>query len=93
MDISPIEHDPERRQFFLYVDGHKAFVDYVVRDGELALVHSEVPPALRGKGIGRVLVERTFEQLTAEGHHARAVCSYIRAVAKRSAKWRDVIRQ
>lgn len=92
MEISAIHHDPERRQYYLFADGHRAFVDYVERDGEIALVHSEVPAALRGRGEGRILVERTFEQLERDGLSAVAVCSYIRAIAKRSARWREVIR-
>ena len=91
MEMSAIEHDPVRRQYVMHVGGERAFVDYVDRDGIRCLVHSEVPAALRGKGVGKVLVEGTFRHLTDDGHRARAVCSYIRAVAKRSATWREVI--
>ena len=55
------------------------------------LVHSEVPYNLRGQGIGKILVEKTFEKLTEEGYKAVAVCSYIQAVAKQSKKWNTII--
>ncbi|WP_290682533.1 GNAT family N-acetyltransferase [Kordia sp.] len=55
------------------------------------LVHSEVPYNLRGQGIGKVLVEKTFEKLTDEGYKAIAICSYVKAVAKRSEKWKTII--
>ena len=55
------------------------------------LNHSEVPYNLRGQGIGKVLVEKTFEKLTEEGHKAKAVCSYIRTVKNRSERWKNII--
>lgn len=50
-----------------------------------------MPYNLRGQGIGKVLVEKTFEQLTKEGYKAVAVCTYIKAVARRSDKWSKII--
>jgi predicted GNAT family acetyltransferase len=91
MNFSELVHDRDQQQFVLCVDGEKAFIDYVFSDGEYRLVHSEVPFALRGRGVGRRLVEETFAAITDEGCRAVAVCSYIRIVARRSEKWRDVI--
>lgn len=91
-DTSPdFVHDEDHRQFRLRVTGGIAFVDYVVRDGHYYLVHSEVPPALRGQGTARVLVEKTFEYLEARQQPVVAVCSYIKAVARRSPHWREQI--
>ena len=36
-------------------------------------------------------MEKTFEKLTEEGYHAVAICSYIKAVARRSEKWNKII--
>jgi predicted GNAT family acetyltransferase len=87
MSTPDFVHDPGNRQFRLMIDQHLAVVDYQVRDGILYLTHSEVPVALRGHGVGKVLVDHTFEYLQAQGLQARAVCSYIRRVAQRDARW------
>lgn len=84
-------HDKENRRFIMDVAGQQARVDYILQQGKMRLVYSEVPPSLRGKGVGRELVEGTFEKLTQEGYTAVAVCSFIRLVARRSAKWKDII--
>ena len=86
-----IVRDKENQSFTLDINGELAKVDYNIRDGKMYLNHSEVPYNLRGQGIGKVLVEKTFEQLTKEGFKAVAVCSYIRAVAKRSDHWNNRI--
>jgi predicted GNAT family acetyltransferase len=69
-----------------------AKVTYQLRNDKMYLVHSEVPYNLRGQGIGKVLVEKTFEKLTNEGYKAVAMCSYIKTVAKRSEKWQNIIK-
>jgi predicted GNAT family acetyltransferase len=91
MDIGALNHDRERRRFVLEVDGREAFIDYLYNDGEYRLVHSEVPPALRGRGVGKELVERTFAAIEAEGGRSVAICTYIRLIARRSPKWRDIV--
>jgi predicted GNAT family acetyltransferase len=56
------------------------------------LVHSEVPYNLRDQGIGKVFVVKAFEKLTEEGFKAVAICSYMKVVARRSEKWRNIIK-
>lgn len=86
-----LTHDKENNRFTLNIDGETAKVDYTINNGTMYLNHSEVPYNLRGKGIGKILVEKTFEKLTEEGYKAVAVCSYVKAVAKRSEKWNKII--
>ncbi len=88
----PLIHDIDSQQFILDINGENARVEYTLKDGQMFLMHSEVPYNLRGQGIGKVLVEKSFEQLTKEGFQAVAVCSYVKAIAKRSEKWQSIIR-
>lgn len=84
-------HNKEHKEFTMDVNGETAKVDYELKDGKMYLVYSEVPPTLRGQGIGKQLVEKTFEKLTEEGYEAVAVCGYVKAVATRSEKWNIII--
>ncbi len=87
----PLIHDIDNQRFTLNINGEIAKVEYTLKDGHMFLVHSEVPYNLRGQGIGKVLVEKSFEQLTKEKFQAVAVCSYVKAIAKRSEKWKSII--
>lgn len=73
------------------VKGETALVTYTINEGKMYLNYSEVPYALRGQGIGKILVEKTFEKLTEEGFTAVAVCSYIKAIKNRSGRWKNSI--
>lgn len=84
-------HDKEKHQFTMEVDGEIAKVDYTLQDGKMYLNYSEVPFNIRGQGIGKVLVEKTFEKLTDEGYEAVAVCGYVKSVARNSEKWNAII--
>lgn len=91
MNITNFVHDQAKQQFRLAVDQHIAVVDYVMRGDKLMLTHSEVPIALRGQGIGKVLVDKTFEYLREHNLKAQAVCSYIRVVAQRDPQWQGIV--
>lgn len=86
-----IEHQKEQNRFILNVNGAIAKVDYVLKNNKMYLTYSEVPNALRGQGIGKQLVKKTFEKLTEEGYKAVAVCSYVKLIAQRSEKWKSII--
>lgn len=86
-----VHHEKDNNRFIMSINDEIAKVVYQLRDDKMYLTYSEVPYTLRGKGYGKELVERTFEQLTKEGYTAVAVCSYIQAVARRSEKWKSII--
>jgi uncharacterized protein len=79
----PFLHHPDQFQFTLDWNGHIAFVDYQIKADTWYLLHAEVPAALRGQGVGQVLVEKTYAYLEAERISSVAVCSYIQALLKR----------
>ncbi len=92
MNDKEIKHDTENKQFILELENDQiATVSYTLEGRTMHLVYSEVPPVFRGQGVGKELVEKTFEKLTNEGFEAIAVCSYIRAIAMRSPKWSEII--
>jgi len=79
----PFHHYPDKSQFTLDWNGHTAWIDYDVRDDVWYLLHAEVPAALRGQGVGQVLVEKTYAYLREHGIASVPVCSYIQALVKR----------
>jgi uncharacterized protein len=87
-----LQHLPEQRQLTLDWGGHTAWVDYEIRNNAQGLavwylLHAEVPAALRGQGVGQVLVEKTYAFLRAQGTPSVPVCSYIQALTKKHPEW------
>jgi predicted GNAT family acetyltransferase len=65
-------------RFVLEQDGSEAELTYRLRDQELVLVHTGVPEALGGRGIGGTLVRAAVERAADEGLTIAPWCSYAR---------------
>jgi predicted GNAT family acetyltransferase len=66
-------------RFELAVDGLVAILAYERNEETLVLVHTEVPPALRGRGLGSHLVSAAVEFAAAAGLAIEARCSFARS--------------
>ena len=74
-----VVHAPERDRYELRLGEHLAGVADYRRDGDVVDVwHTEVDPALRGRGLAAVLVDQAVDDLEAQGLTVRASCSYVR---------------
>ena len=61
MQISEITHDKENSQLTMDVDGSTAYIDYKLRNDHFYLTYAKTPQALRGKGIGKILINKGLE--------------------------------
>ena len=71
-----IPHLKAANRFETYIEGHTAFVEYVVRDGALIVIHTFVPGPLKGRGIAGELVKEAYNYADKEGLGCKATCSY-----------------
>lgn len=69
-------HKPESNRFEIHEEGRIAYVEYVVRDGSLDILHTIVPIALENKGIGSALVKATYNWARTQGLKPKATCSF-----------------
>ncbi len=61
------------------VDGELAELVYRTRAGRLILVHTEVPEALGGRGLGGELVRAAISKATAAGMTVVPLCPFARS--------------
>lgn len=86
-----VRDDPARQRFELEVHGELAFVDYR-RDGrKLLLTHAEVPPALRGGGIGSALVNGTLALVRERGEQVVPLCSFVAHYVRQHPEVHDLV--
>ncbi|MES2991170.1 MAG: GNAT family N-acetyltransferase [Pseudomonadota bacterium] len=83
MNPLQIDHLPDRGRFQARVDGQLCVADYRLTDGVMAVTHTEVPPALQGRGIAAALVRALLDHAAAHGLKVRPLCSYARAYMQR----------
>jgi predicted GNAT family acetyltransferase len=73
----------EASQFELVVDGEMATLKYERTPASLVLVHTEVPPRLRGRHFGDVLAKAGIDAAHAEGLPFVALCPFVRAYLRK----------
>jgi predicted GNAT family acetyltransferase len=73
-----IVDDTGGQQFALSMDGTTATLEYKLHRDRLHLLHTEVPEAFRGHGVGRRLVEAALAKARAEQLTIVPWCPYAR---------------
>ena len=70
-------------QFELVVDGHTSVLVYERKPDSLVLMHTEVPPSLRGRHLADILAKAALDAADAEGLRAVPVCPFVKAYLQR----------
>lgn len=75
----------------LEAEGSTAFIEYKASHQLLFLIHTEVPPALEGKGVGSAIVEKALQHAKDNGYKIVALCVFVQAYLKRHKEWNDSV--
>jgi hypothetical protein len=78
-DTPAVTDNTQASRFELAADGHVAELVYRRRASRLVLVHTEVPAALEGRGVGGQLVQAAISQAAAEELTVVPLCAFARA--------------
>lgn len=74
------------------VDGHESEMTYSRASPALIIIdHTAVHAALRGRGVGVVLVQRAVEDARREGFRIIPLCPFAKSQFERHAEWADVL--
>ena len=70
-------------QFELVVDGQAAVLTYERTPTSLVLLHTDVPPSLRGRHLGDALAKAAIDAAHAERLRLVVVCPFVKAYLRR----------
>ena len=82
-EADAVSDNPARSRFELTVDSQTAYLAYERTNDRLTLVHTEVPPELRGRHLAEKLVEAGVSAARAGGLRLVVVCPFARAYMRR----------
>ncbi|HZJ56335.1 MAG TPA: GNAT family N-acetyltransferase [Myxococcaceae bacterium] len=87
-----IQHDPNRRRFFTEVSGGTAELAYrPIADHTIELVHTEVPDAAAGQGIGGKLARAAFGWARQTGTKLVVTCPFVQKWLERHPDEQDLV--
>jgi len=80
-----------RNRFELIVEGITAHIDYERKPDRIVLIHTIVPDALGGKGVGSRLVKGALAMIRAEGLKLVPQCPFVAAYIEKHPEYRDLV--
>ncbi|KFC69251.1 hypothetical protein FG93_03297 [Bosea sp. LC85] len=86
-----IRDEPENNRLVMDVPGGQAFATYRRIDGSLVISYTEVPAALRGRGLGSELALGVFDFARSRGEKIVPACSFLANWASLHPEYRDVL--
>ncbi len=90
--MSEVRDNPARSRFEMASGGAVAFVEYErAGGGRIALLHTEVPEALSGQGVGSRLVRGVLDRIRADGLKVVPRCEFVAAYVERHPEYRDMV--
>jgi hypothetical protein len=74
-----VRHNVSAHRFETDAGREPAYAEYEMANGRMALTHTWVPMAGRGKGLAGIVVEAALEYAQANGLKVEPVCSYVQS--------------
>ena len=83
--------NPAENRFELALPDGTAIAAYKIEGERIVLIHTEVPQALSGQGVGSRLAHGVFELIRASGRKAVLRCSFMQGWAAKHPEYNDII--
>ena len=78
-------------RFEIEQDGHIAYLEYNLTGKVLQLIHSEVPEALRGRGIAAELARSALDWARENGVKVDVICPSVAAYMEKHPEYSDLV--
>ena len=80
-----------RNRYEMAVDGETAYVTYARQGDHITLIHTEVPAALGGRGIGSTLARSVLDDIRRRGLRVTPECEFIASFIQRHPDYADLL--
>jgi len=85
-------HDNKaENRFEMQFENNLSLIEYEIKGNVIALLHTEVAPALEGRGAGTAIVEKTLNYIESSGLQLLPLCPFVVAYIKRHPEWERIV--
>jgi predicted GNAT family acetyltransferase len=86
-----VRDNTAQQRYEMEVDGETASLHYRLADGVITLAHTEVPPALGGRGVGSRLARAVLDDVRRRGLKVVATCPFVGAFLGKHPEYHDLV--
>ncbi|MBC7451745.1 MAG: N-acetyltransferase [Cytophagales bacterium] len=76
-----------QHQFELHSGDQAAVIEYELQNNSFNLLHTHVPVNLRGKGMGKILLEKVLREIDADRMRVIPSCAFVKDYLSKNPKW------
>jgi predicted GNAT family acetyltransferase len=91
--MSEFRDNKTANRYELDVEGATATADYRMGPGVVTIAYTEVPPSMRGRGIGAKLSAAVLDHIRAEGLKVIPRCGYFASFIRAHPEYHDLVAQ
>jgi predicted GNAT family acetyltransferase len=89
--MSHVRQNSDLRRFEMDVAGGAALAVYRLADGVMTFTHTEVPAALRGRGLGSQMMHGVLQSVRAQGLKVVPRCPFVADFVDRHPQYADLL--
>jgi predicted GNAT family acetyltransferase len=89
--VPTIRDNKSASRYELDVEGSVAFADYRMAPGVVTVTYTEVPAAMRGRGIGAQLSRAVLEHIRKEGLKVIPRCGFFAGFIRANPEFHDLL--
>jgi len=86
-----VHDNPAKNRYELVVDGETAFTVDRRSPGTVTFIHTTVPEALEGRGVGSALAQGALDLVRARGDNVIAECTFIKGYIGKHPEVQDLL--
>lgn len=86
-----IGHSQKKKRFEVECDGQTAFLEYMIAEGVMEIIHTIVPAEMEGKGVGSALVKQALEYARENHLNVASSCIFAENYILRHKEYEDLL--
>ncbi len=90
-EISVI-HTPQANRFEIQIEGQLAVLKYQMQDNVMVCLHTEVPEALGGRGLGSKLARAALEHARQNNLKVWPLCSFVAGYIQKHPEYQPLVK-
>lgn len=85
-------HDDKVNRFEVFESGQIGYIQYIIQDGVIDMIHTIVPRQLEGQGIASALTKYALDFARDEGLKVIPTCSFVRVYIERHKDYQNLLK-
>lgn len=90
--LPDVQNNAAHHRYEVVIDGQRSLIQYQLRGDALVFLHTEVPPALEGRGIAGHMARFALEDARARNLGVVPLCPFVASYIRRHPEYQPLVR-